>query len=137
MRVLIIAICVTLAGCSIAADDISSIPKYVPPSPPTAGAQVKGLQKAISQELLVDPIQISDLRSASHGGPGAYFICLAGHRKDDSSVGYYSVFFENEVYQTARPAVILDLGERQAYRPADFPTQVPKSDIDNDGGQSR
>jgi hypothetical protein len=53
MRVLILAICAVVAGCSIAADDNLSLTKYVPPSALTSEAQVKGLQRAITDEQLI------------------------------------------------------------------------------------
>jgi hypothetical protein len=131
MRVLTVVICTVLAGCSVFADDHDpySTAKYIPPSPPTPVAQVKGLQRAISDEKLVAPVQISDVRSASNGGPGAYLICITGPRKDGSNIGYYAAFFENEAFKSVRPSVILDLCESQPYRPADFPlTPPPKLD---------
>lgn len=141
MRMLILAICTTLAGCSVFADDPYSVAKYVPPSPPSPEAQVKGLQRAISDELLVGPVEISDIQSATNGGPGAFLICFAGYRKDTSKgIGYYSAFFENENFKGVRPSIILDLCERQSYRPANFstaPLPKPVSDNRDDAGSVR
>jgi hypothetical protein len=137
MRALTLAICIALAGCSVLADDSASIPKYLPPSPPTPEAQVKGLQKAISDEKLVAPVQISEARSANNGGPGAYLICIVGYRKDAGSIGYYAAFFGNEDFKSVRPAVILDLCERQPYRPVEFSLSPPKSDPGSASSQLR
>jgi hypothetical protein len=134
MRVLILAICTVVAGCSIAAEDNYSLPKYVPPSAPTPEAQVKGLQRAITDEQLVGPVQISDVRPATNGGPGAYLICFAGYRKDPGKgIGYYAAFFNNEDFKSVRPSVIRDLCESQSYRPAGFSTAPPPKSVTGEG----
>jgi hypothetical protein len=116
MRVLTVALCAVLAGCSMAMDEISRPPPYVPPSPPSPAAQAKGLQKAITTEKLLGAVQVSEVRIADNG-PGRYVICIAGHQKDGSDTGYFAVFFENEDYKDVRPAVMYDFCEKQSYHP--------------------
>ena len=115
MRMLIVAFCAILAGCSVAADDISKPPVYAPPSPPSPAAQTKGLGKAIEVEKLTGAVQVSDLRPADNG-LGHYVICIAGHRAV-GGVGYFAVFFDNEDYRDVRPAIMYDFCEKQTYRP--------------------
>ena len=101
----------------MAFDSNPRIPRYIPPSPPSAEAEIKGVQKAAKEELLVGPIEISDIREVDNG-LGRYLVCVAG-RRATGEIGYYSTYFENEDYKGVRPSVIYDFCERQSYRPMD------------------
>jgi hypothetical protein len=115
MRVLAAVLCLALAGCSLPVDDLSPIPKYVPPVAPSLKAQLDGAKAAAKEELITDSAGISDLRTAD-SGLGRYMLCLSG-RRGAADVSYYSVYFDNEIYKGSRPSVIGDLCEKQSYRP--------------------
>jgi hypothetical protein len=117
MRVLTVGLCAILAGCSVLADDLAPPPKYVPPAAPSLAAQTSGILKAAKDELLMNAIQISDMRMVDNG-PGRYMICIAG-RRQAGEIGYYAAFFENGDYKGVRLAVIYDFCEKQSYRPLD------------------
>jgi hypothetical protein len=115
MRVLVAVLCLALAGCSLPVDDLSPLPKYVPPVAPSLKAQLSGAKTAAAEELIADNAQMSDLR-ASDSGPGRYILCLSG-RRGTGDLAYYSVYFDNDDYKGSRPSVIGDLCEKQSYRP--------------------
>lgn len=115
MRTLATVLCLALAGCSLPVDDLSPIPKYVASVAPSLKAQVEGARTAAKEELITDTPQVSDLRTAD-SGLGRYMLCMSG-RRGTGDVGYYSVYFDDELYKGSRPSVIGDLCEKQSYRP--------------------
>ena|SRR5690349_19720317 len=114
MRTLLLSLSITLAGCSLAVDDIKP-PAYVPPAPPSPEAQLTGANKSVKDEQLTGAIQISDLRIADRG-LGRYMICLRG-RRGDAPINYYAVFFDGDEYKGVRLSVIYDFCEQQSFRP--------------------
>jgi hypothetical protein len=83
---------------------------------PTMTAAGEGINKAMVEEKLTGPIEISDLRETDHG-PGRFFLCIRGVESVYRRVGTYAVFFDNNDYKGSRMSVILDDCERQDYRP--------------------
>jgi hypothetical protein len=51
-------------------------PVYTLPSPPTQVKLIEGLSKAVSEEKLTAPFEISALRKTELGGFGSYFVCM-------------------------------------------------------------
>jgi hypothetical protein len=112
---LAVLVCFTLAACSTAVES-SSIGAYVPPSMPTMAAARDGIKKAVTEEKLTGPIEMSDLRETDHG-PGRFVLCIRGVESKYSRVGTYAVFFDNNDYKGSRISVMIDDCEKQAYRP--------------------
>src|SRR5215471_9051759 len=68
--------CLVLSACS--SDKIDLPPSiYVPPSPPTQDAVVRGLKTVASDAKLAAPLEVSAARPTEHG-PGRYLVCLKG-----------------------------------------------------------
>lgn len=106
----------TLAGCSSSGVDLPPA-AYDAPSMPTTVAAGDGVKKAVAEEKLTGPIEISDLRETAHG-PGRFFLCVRGVDSKYGRLGYYAVFFDNNEYKGTRIAVMIDDCEKQAYRPS-------------------
>jgi hypothetical protein len=115
MRWFPILLCIVLANCSIPMEDIGKSVPYVPPGAPGPTAQIEGVKKAISEEKIMGPVEISGVR-ASDRGWGRYMVCLKGQR-DQRASSYYSVFFDNDTYKGVRESVTYDFCVQQSFRP--------------------
>lgn len=114
MRALVIALTLALGGCSVLGSDFGSSPaQYVPPSPPSLDAQLKGIAKAAEEEKLVGALEMSEPRTSDFG-PGRWTICLLG--SNPSRRAYYTVFFDDDHYKGVRLSVIDENCERQSFR---------------------
>jgi hypothetical protein len=114
---LVLSLCSTLAACSHS-EDLSPIKPYVPPSMPTMAAANKGIGQAATEEKVVGPIEMSDLRESDHG-PGRFMLCIRGVEPKYKRVTTYAVFFDNDDYKGTRMSVMIDDCEKQAYRPCE------------------
>jgi hypothetical protein len=123
-----------LAACS--SDPDSSVPTYVPASPPTQKAIVVGATAAAVEAKLATPLQISAVQQSSHG-LGSYFVCLReANPPSDGPQRYYSVFFDNEVYKGDRLSVMVDECEKQTFGPLPQP-QLRRQFRRDDGADQR
>jgi hypothetical protein len=123
-------ITVLLTGCSSSTDTPQLT--YTPPSPPTQPALIEGLRKAVPEEKLTAPIEISALRRVEFGGFGSYFVCMREANPTSERHFVYSVFYDNEEYKGARQSVIMEHCEAEAFSqidttPPPSPTPTPKS----------
>jgi hypothetical protein len=112
---LAVLVCFTLAACSTTVES-SIIGPSVPPSMPTTAAAREGIKKAVTEEKLTGPIEMSDLRKTDHG-PGRFVLCIRGMDSKYRRVGTYGVFFDNNDYKGSRMSVMIDDCEKQVYRP--------------------
>jgi hypothetical protein len=103
--------CLLLGACSPATFPSA----YVPPSPPTPQAVIKGARVAAAEEKLTGPIEISEVRLADHG-PGSYFVCLREASSSDRRTAY-SAFWDNDAYKGVRHSAILEACASQTYSP--------------------
>jgi hypothetical protein len=116
MRTLIVMACFVLAGCSyLQSDDTSLAPAYVEPLAPTPEAQLRGAKLGAAEEKLAAPLEVSGVIKAERG-LGRWMVCVRGARPGQP-VGYYSVYFDNELYRGVREAVVYDFCSQQSYQP--------------------
>jgi hypothetical protein len=116
MRALSALLCSTLAACASPAEP-PLMKAYVAPSMPTTAAASEGIKKAVTDEKLTGPIEMSDLRETEHG-PGRFVLCIRGVDLKYRRVGTYAVFFDNNDYKGSRMSVMIDDCEKQDYRPS-------------------
>jgi hypothetical protein len=115
MRVLLVLpLCFMFAACSHS-EDLSPIKPYVPPSTPTMAAANKGIAQAVTEEKIIGPIEMSDLRETDHG-PGRFVLCIRGVEPKYKRPTTYAVFFDNDDYKGIRMSVMIDGCEKQPYR---------------------
>jgi hypothetical protein len=135
-------LCLLLSACSSDKVEIGGAPVvYVPPSAPTQNAVITGLKAAASEAKLTAPLEVSTVRPTDHG-PGRFFACLKGTMLPSKATGedserepsfyqappssseprvvYYSVFFDNDVYEGTRQSVIMEACEAQQFTPVDL-----------------
>ena len=119
-----------LTGCSSSIETPQLT--YTPPSPPTQPALIEGLRKAIPEEKLTAPIEISALRRTEFGGFGSYFVCMREANPTSKRHFVYSVFYDNEEYKGVRQSVVIEHCEAEAFAQTDTtpppsPSPLPKS----------
>jgi hypothetical protein len=112
---LVLPLCFAFAACSHS-EDLAGIKPYVPPSRPTTMAADKGIARAVTEEKIGGPIEMSDLCETDHG-PGHFVLCIRGIEPKYKRMTAYGVFFDNDEYKGARMSVMIDDCEKQAYRP--------------------
>ena len=117
-------VAVLLGGCSSTADTpTADTPQslYIsrPPSPPTQTALIEGLRKAVPEEKLTAPIEISALRKVELGGFGSYFVCMREVNPTSDRHFVYSVFYDDDVYKGARQSVIMEHCEAESFTQID------------------
>jgi hypothetical protein len=127
MRVLLVLpLCFALAACSHS-EDLSPIKPYAPPSTPTMAAVNKGIAQAVTEEKVIGPVEMSDLRETDHG-PGRFVVCIRGVEPKYKRPTTYGVFFDNDDYKGARMSVMIDDCAKQIYRPyKGAPSATPPS----------
>jgi hypothetical protein len=106
-------IALLLTGCSSLTD--TPQPIYTPPSPPTQTALIEGLRKAVPEEKLTAPIEISALRKVELGGFGSYFICMREVNPTSERHFVYSVFYDNDEYKGVRQSVVMEHCEAESF----------------------
>jgi hypothetical protein len=83
---------------------------------PTMGAAGIGAKQAATEYKLTGPAEMSDIRHTDYG-PGSFMVCMRSTEPTDNQVGYYAVFFDNDLYKGSRASAILEGCEKQNYRP--------------------
>jgi hypothetical protein len=67
---------------------------------------------------MIAPFEISDVRPADHGGPGAYYVCLReANPPPEKRRRYYAIFFDGDAPKGFRLSVIMDECEKQTFNP--------------------
>lgn len=116
MRPLVVLLlCSTLAACA-APVELPLWKPYVSPSAPTTAAVGDGIKRAVAEEKVGNPIEISAVRQTDHG-LGAFVICLRGAGSASGQRTTYAAFFNNNEYKGSRMSVMIDDCEKQDYRP--------------------
>ena len=116
-RQLLLVLCAaSLAGCGFFEPNLSPLPD-IPVAPPSSEKALAGARTAAAAEKLIPPIEVSEVRQAASLAVGEYELCIRGSRTPADSRRTYAVFFHNDDYKDARPSVILDKCETQAYSP--------------------
>lgn len=116
MRLLVVLLlCSTLAACAAPAE-LPLWKPYVSPSAPATSAVSDGIKRAVAEEKVGNPIEISAVHQTDHG-PGAFVICLRGAGSVSGQRATYAAFFDNNDYKGSRLSVMIDDCEKQDYRP--------------------
>jgi hypothetical protein len=116
MRALVVLlICSTLAACAAPAE-LPLWKPYAPPSAPTTTAVSDGIKRAVAEEKVSNPLEISALRQTDHG-LGAFVVCLRGAGSASGRRTTYAAFFDNNDYKGSRMSVLIDDCEKQDYQP--------------------
>ena len=116
MRPLVVLLlCSTLAACA-APVELPLWKPYVAPSAPTTAAASDGIKRAVAEEKVSNPIEISAVHQTDHG-LGAFVICLRGAGSASGQRTTYAAFFNNNEYKGSRMSVMIDDCEKQDYRP--------------------
>jgi hypothetical protein len=89
-------LCFTLAACGPSVE-LPLWKDYVAPSMPTAAAAQVGIKLAATEEKIAGPIEVSEMRHTDFG-PRSFMVCMRGTESVHNQVGYYAVFFDNDVY---------------------------------------
>jgi hypothetical protein len=110
-------IALLLTGCSSTTD--TPQPIYSPPSQPTQTPLIEGLRKAVPEEELTAPIEISALRKVELGGFGSYFVCMREVKLTSERRFVYSVFYDNDEYKGVRQSVVMEQCEAESFTQID------------------
>jgi hypothetical protein len=122
----LLLLCLTLAACAPPVE-LPLWKGYVPPSMPTTDAAGKGIKSAVAEYKLTGPVEMSDLRHTDFG-PGSFMVCIRGVDEKYRRVGYYAVFFDNDLYKGSRMSAIMEDCEKQDYR-AFVPAEGPEKSV--------
>jgi hypothetical protein len=117
----------TLAACGGPSVELPLWKGYVEPSMPTAVAAQAGIKLAATEEKITGPIEVSEMHHTDFG-PGSFMVCMRGTESVHNQVGYYAVFFDNDVYKGSRVSAILEGCEQQNYRPF-VPVEGPEKSV--------
>jgi hypothetical protein len=120
LRLLGVIAALSVSGCSTSSTT-DPAPVYVAPSAPTRAAVILGLSRAVAEEKLTRPIEMSDLRKVELGGMGSYFVCLREANPSSGKQATYSVFYDNDDYKGVRASVIFEHCETQQFTQVDLP----------------
>jgi hypothetical protein len=83
---------------------------------PSTSAVGTAIKQAATEEKLSGSIEMSDIRHTDFG-PGSFMVCMRGTETANNRVGYYAVFFDNDVYKGSRTSAVLEACEKENYRP--------------------
>jgi hypothetical protein len=121
LRLFGIIAALSVSGCGTSST-MDEAPVYVAPSAPTRAAIILGLSRAVAEEKLKPPIEMSDLRKVELGGLGSYFVCIREMNPSSGQRTAYSVFYDNDVYKGVRASVIFEHCETQQFVQVDLPS---------------
>lgn len=116
----VVLLSLLLGGCFLDLPGPSLLPGATPPppGPPQQNAVLGTAQSFATAAKMIAPFEISDVRPADHGGPGAYYVCLReANPPPEKRRRYYAIFFDGDAPKGFRLSVIMDECEKQTFNP--------------------